>query len=77
MTEWTTPETRIVANWIQNDDWPYASSRHAAHHGRLREHIRDTLRSGITEYFTIDMLEASLNRVDWEQLWALFEEAAG
>ena len=77
MTDWTTPETGIVANWIQNDEWTYTSSRHAAHHGRLREHISDTLRSGITEYFTIDMLEASLNRVDWEQLWALFEEAAG
>lgn len=34
-----------------------------------------SLRSGITDYFTIDMLESSLNRVDWEQLWSLFEEA--
>ena len=73
MTEWTTPETRIVATWIQNDEDTYTASRHAAHHGRLREHIRDTLRDGVTEYFTIDMLEASLNRVDWEQLWALFD----
>lgn len=73
MNQWTTPETSIVAKWIQSDDGTFTAAQHAAHHGRLREHCRDALRSGIADCFTIDMLDASLNRVDWEQLWCLFD----
>ena len=73
MTDWTTPETRIVATWIQNDDWAYTSSRHAAHHGRLREYIAAVLCHDAGSLFAAAMITTALDAVDWADLAERFE----
>jgi len=67
---WTNYETWIVALWIDNDHqyWRERAAKYKDRPGILADKLRESLSEHELEGMHADLLNAALNRVNWQEI---------